>query len=73
MELLGVAPINLGLEDTKPIMTQALGENVCNLLTSLNIHWLNQPFLDLVSDKVTVYLNMFGPLMKNKICSQLNS
>jgi hypothetical protein len=60
----------LGAELQEPDPPKRLGEQVCKLILSVDVAWLDAPFLQTASDEVTPHPDELAPFMKNKILGQ---
>lgn len=57
----------------KSVTSQNICANVCNFWVTWNICSYNRPFMNIIKHKVAVYFNMFGVLIKDWVCDDMDA
>lgn len=58
-------------KEVETISTESLGENINELKHTRHVRGNNVALLEMIADKITINLDMFGPLMKHWVRSNM--
>jgi hypothetical protein len=65
---INVQNIHLGQQRTKKLKTKCLGKKVCKVKLRIDMHCMENPFENLITNKMTVQLNVLSSFMEYGVC-----